>query len=1493
MQALAHPYIHTTPSLKYLNWDGDRISTCLCDAGYAGPDCSEALCPYGDMLETTGQQRRTIRIVLQTPTYADYVFFRFQMNSQTTNAINLLSFTSETCTEMLATGGFIDAENSSCRVATQNELSSVDGTTILHGTYEATISITFSSIPARSSFNPAWNHDGNPPVEAFSCYPDDIMDPLLFATVTCTVEDVLVQNIELIGDPFIPLPTPDFPVGTYYELVVADVSTFPNKVTVTRVLQGLGPHGTDLVTELSPVYMDLIGVIFDPVAGAWAKWDTLSGHTLGARWWIGGKPGPLGTDVTTTILPTIREFLPCSGAGACDMRTGQCHCGPNHAGIACEVLTNTIVLSKDEPVLDVVSDTADYDGNILNIRSIRPLGSPDFNYIAVSDHRGEPFFSLSGDGTLNGLHLDFTHGAEIGGGLVTGTAPEFSSMYPKVSPLSVYYGDMHRGPDFKIPTAAIHSEYPFDSADALDHGPILDVSARPTLGVSTPESAFSVLQDGTTTVYKGLSVNNGMEVHTGGVDLLDGGLRIKQGGMSITGNFVHMGYSSINGNMYVNGFISVASGNPFYLADLYVPGYSSLGADVDVYGKLTVETGGIEVELGGINVQAGGINVETGGLTIEQGGLHVQAGVSQFDQPVDIIDGGLSIRMSSTPGFHGNPAVQAYIGTEADRTAAFFMDAPNTAYAGGVVTIKGPDITKSGAYNLLEFYTFLGAHSLVVTKLGDILSSDSLVISTANLGPFDYTTSSAVSLTTGQALGPAATSGDAHIRTGVSQQGDSGSIYIVPGTSETQAGHVSIAGGVSSQLNGGDIYLHPGNGLPGLPQGSLIVKEPAGNPQITIDPGVMHFSPTTGTMSLTAAQNLAARAQMVSVSGQTAIVLRGGNGVGANGGTVSLVGGNGLAGFSGGNVEINAGIGFTGSPGHVRISSAGLSASVPRLVVNENDMKILRDTGNAIVDIQYNDPADFSQIHVSADIVTDGFVQIAGFTFTDSLLVSTDSILFGALDTYGATNLHSTLDVFDAAHIHHNLYVEQKLTVNFDGVDIKAGNLVVEQGSLSVSQGAVIQGLTTDIKTPTLNVVGLTSIGGPLHVASQGASLRGGLSVYAGDTLIQNTLSVMGYVANQPNYIHGDLSIYNNLHTTGKQEFYGKTFVRTMVSLHPLATIESDGGGLILRNSGHIEVGTEIINHGYTSLGADLDLFGNLRVKDNAFFDKDIHLTAGDIYLDLGSVHLLGPGASLDVDSSGSFGGHFSVAGNTHLTGNMYIDPGTVHLSTIEGSPVVIQGRDYPGGSMPGGSISIFGGSSHDERGGHVVIKPGRDGVAVPVEPGGSISLLHWNEDAHIAVHDDGIHIKAAGSSDPIHMEPAITMDGWMHMNGASSVLGSHRVDGMFESHGSAEFHGTLETKGPGIHQKGEGSIRFDGYLTGSGYLDTALITVCTPTDWLSSGVCYQIKSVAPTHPLARAKIYWNMDSVAQDVDYDGIIVSIAPGALFPVYEVHTDIAWR
>jgi hypothetical protein len=51
-------------TIAYTNWEADFMTGCVCDWGYYGADCSQAVCPRGDNPGSAGQRSKTIQVTI-------------------------------------------------------------------------------------------------------------------------------------------------------------------------------------------------------------------------------------------------------------------------------------------------------------------------------------------------------------------------------------------------------------------------------------------------------------------------------------------------------------------------------------------------------------------------------------------------------------------------------------------------------------------------------------------------------------------------------------------------------------------------------------------------------------------------------------------------------------------------------------------------------------------------------------------------------------------------------------------------------------------------------------------------------------------------------------------------------------------------------------------------------------------------------------------------------------------------------------------------------------------------------------------------------------------------------------------------------------------------------------------------------------------------------------------------------------------------------------
>ncbi|KAE9358135.1 hypothetical protein PR003_g1462 [Phytophthora rubi] len=71
----------------YTNWEKDSMTSCMCDMGYNGPDCSQFMCAKNDDPLTTGQAYRTIQIAVRASRLLNTGFKLFEAMVGDTNTV--------------------------------------------------------------------------------------------------------------------------------------------------------------------------------------------------------------------------------------------------------------------------------------------------------------------------------------------------------------------------------------------------------------------------------------------------------------------------------------------------------------------------------------------------------------------------------------------------------------------------------------------------------------------------------------------------------------------------------------------------------------------------------------------------------------------------------------------------------------------------------------------------------------------------------------------------------------------------------------------------------------------------------------------------------------------------------------------------------------------------------------------------------------------------------------------------------------------------------------------------------------------------------------------------------------------------------------------------------------------------------------------------------------------------------------------------------------
>jgi hypothetical protein len=161
----------------YTNWEKDSVYGCNCDWTYAGPDCSQRLCPKGDDPETTSQGSRSIRIT--TANSASQA-----MSGSFTLWFNGFS------TVFNADGS---AESSNACVSFMQALNNVETVTCTQSSLDATTkgciyTIVFTKWGDTPMENNLHSNDGNPGLSQFYC--DKSRVTAASGTISCTLADI-------------------------------------------------------------------------------------------------------------------------------------------------------------------------------------------------------------------------------------------------------------------------------------------------------------------------------------------------------------------------------------------------------------------------------------------------------------------------------------------------------------------------------------------------------------------------------------------------------------------------------------------------------------------------------------------------------------------------------------------------------------------------------------------------------------------------------------------------------------------------------------------------------------------------------------------------------------------------------------------------------------------------------------------------------------------------------------------------------------------------------------------------------------------------------------------------------------------------------------------------------------------------------------------------------------------------------------------------------
>ncbi|KAF1792292.1 EGF-like, conserved site [Phytophthora cactorum] len=169
----------------YSNWEKDSMSSCMCDMGYTGPDCSQLMCAKNDDPLTTGQGYRTIQIQVDADAstniaLAGSVRVHFLGDVAVFSAVAVADAAHEqACAQ--AFQSMRTVLTATCTITSVNPV-----------TAAAIYTVAFKEWVHLGGENNLLYHDGNPPLSSFTC---DLTKVTSLNSPTCAVTDVTATNV--------------------------------------------------------------------------------------------------------------------------------------------------------------------------------------------------------------------------------------------------------------------------------------------------------------------------------------------------------------------------------------------------------------------------------------------------------------------------------------------------------------------------------------------------------------------------------------------------------------------------------------------------------------------------------------------------------------------------------------------------------------------------------------------------------------------------------------------------------------------------------------------------------------------------------------------------------------------------------------------------------------------------------------------------------------------------------------------------------------------------------------------------------------------------------------------------------------------------------------------------------------------------------------------------------------------------------------------------
>ncbi|KAG1709092.1 hypothetical protein DVH05_022724 [Phytophthora capsici] len=1373
----------------YSNWEKDSVSSCLCDMGYTGPDCSQLMCAKNDDPLTLGQGYRTIRIQVGADSstslpLAGSVRIHFLGDVAVFDAVAV----ADTAHEQACAKAFQAMRTvltASCSIA------SVDPVTAA-----ATYTVSFKEWTHLGGENNLLYHSGNPALTSFTC---DLTQVTSLNSPTCAISDVTATNvIEHIYCSNRGLC--DFSTGQcicYADFKGMDCNQ-PSNVP-------------DSIDENDGFIVNPMGL-------------TYTGTVLNLK----TAKGSQADFYFMKIGSSTQQILTMNGMGDTKLLTGNL-----------EISTGSLTVTttdQESTAADIANTHTWFTGTALKVRTTR-ASDPDFKlFEAITG--ADPIVRIRGDG----LTTIYTGGLYVktGGGTIShsSNAPSLtvdnsnSGFSSSLLKLTTSRASLYPAPDFSLIEATANGAQAFTvkasgRTTIANGGLIVDGSGGGQILNSDPSSTSSALLVKAT---DGSFAGNAVVIQTNS-NAAHNMLKITTGASS-----------TVLTTISKTGLMTITQGGLFI---------GTGGATVDS-GGLYITAGGETIETGGLRIKKGGETILQGGLDVVDGGgkiaslsmltdiLTIEASSSSFSNDARVLH--IDSKSTVDPSLSMHYLIEATIG--ASSTSVFKVDATGLAtFAGqgsGGASISDTGTTANtltvtnSATGFIKALLALKSTSpstfkvidatVGATSIFNVMSSGLTTIAGQGSGGVIISDSNTGTISTLSVTNTAAvTSGftGAIVAVDTTTLEDTGSYSLIDARVKTVSkftvaasgkttiggGGLSVSGGLTVVDTGvtvtaGNVLISSTTPSTAVNTGALVVK---GGGSIALDlyvgdslsvgTGGLDVADGGGTIASVSTATDTLIVKNTAASGATfphailavdttalstgSFSLIDARVVGSSKFTVAASGKTTIAGgglsVSGGLTVVDTGV--TVSAGNVLISSTTPSTAV------DTGALVVKGGGSIALDLYVGDSLS---VGTGGLDVADGGGTIASVsTATDTLIVKNTAASGAtfphailAVDTTAlSTGSFSLIDARVVGSSKFTVAASGKTTIAGGGLSVSGGLTVVDTG-VTVSAGNVLISSTTPstaVNTGALVVKGGGSIALDLYVGDSLSVGTGGLDVADGGGTIASvstatdTLIVKNTAASGATFPHAILAVDTTALSTGSFSLIDARVVgssKFTVAASGKTTIAGGGlsvsGGLTVVDTGvTVSAGNVLISSTTPSTAVDT---GALVVKGGGSIALDLYV--GDS-LSVGT-------GGLDVADGGGTIASVSTATDTLIVKNtaasgatfphaiLAVD--TTALST--GSFSLIDARVVGSSkftvaasgktTIAGGGLSVSGGLTVVDTGvtvsaGNVLISSTTPSTAVNtgalvVKGGGSIALDLYVGDS-LSVGTGGLDVADGGGT--------------------------------------------------------------------------------------------------------------------------------------------------